>query len=128
MKASPADQRLVVEVAELDARIRQADHARRNPPQAARVQDLKARRQDLSQELSTRLGVRDDLRTELSRIYTCLDSMHHEMRLSLVLHRVEGMSLPETAETMGVSLSTVKRRLSAAERVLAASALKEPGP
>lgn len=72
-----------------------------------------------------------DARAELARIYSCLDSMHHEMRLSLVLHRVEGMSLPETAETMGVSLSTVKRRLAAAERALAVAApqeLREPGP
>jgi RNA polymerase sigma-70 factor (ECF subfamily) len=69
-----------------------------------------------------------DARAELSRIYTCLDAMHHEMRLALVLHRVEGMSLPEAAESMGVSLSTIKRRLAAAERVLAATALKEQGP
>lgn len=41
---------------------------RKNPPQAARVQALLARRQELSQELTTRLGARDDLRTEISRI------------------------------------------------------------
>jgi predicted nucleic acid-binding Zn-ribbon protein len=68
VNASPADQLRLVEVAELDARIRTADNARRNPPQAARVQELLAHRQTLSQELTTRLGVRDDLRTELSRI------------------------------------------------------------
>ncbi|MFC8683186.1 zinc ribbon domain-containing protein [Microbacterium ureisolvens] len=68
MNASPADQRRLVEVAQLDARIRQADNARKNPPQAGRVQELLGRRQEQSQELSTRLGARDDLRTELSRI------------------------------------------------------------
>jgi len=68
VNASPADQLRLVEVAELDARIRQADHARKNPPQAARVQELLAHRQTLSQELTTRLGARDDLRIELSRI------------------------------------------------------------
>lgn len=68
MKASPDDQNRLLEVADLDTRIRQADHARRNPPQAARVQELLAQRQVLAQELSTRLGVRDDLRTEISRI------------------------------------------------------------
>ena len=68
MKASPADQRRLVEVARLDARIRQAENARKNPPQAGRVQELLGRRQQLSQELTTRLGARDDLRTELSRI------------------------------------------------------------
>ncbi len=69
-----------------------------------------------------------DVRAQLSRIYSCLDAMHHEMRLSLILHRVEGMSLPETADTMGVSLSTVKRRLAAAEQILATATRKEPGP
>jgi hypothetical protein len=68
VNASPADQRRLLDLAELDARISQSDHARRNPPQAARVHDLMARRQELSQELSVRLGARDDLRTELSRI------------------------------------------------------------
>jgi predicted nucleic acid-binding Zn-ribbon protein len=68
VKASPADQRRLVEVAQLDARIRQAENARKNPPQAGRVQELLGRRQQLSQELTTRLGARDDLRTELSRI------------------------------------------------------------
>jgi RNA polymerase sigma-70 factor (ECF subfamily) len=60
-----------------------------------------------------------DVRAELHAIYSCLDAMDHEARLALVLHRVEGMSLPEAAEVVGVSLSTIKRRLSAAERVLA---------
>jgi len=68
VKASPADQRRLVEVAQLDVRIRQAENARKNPPQAGRVQELLGRRQQLSQELTTRLGARDDLRTELSRI------------------------------------------------------------
>ncbi|MEU1970452.1 C4-type zinc ribbon domain-containing protein [Microbacterium sp. NPDC019599] len=68
MNASPADQTRLVEVAQLDERIRQADKARQNPPQAARVQELLARRQELSRELAERLGARDDLRTELARI------------------------------------------------------------
>lgn len=68
MKASPADQRRLLDLAELDTRIRRAEHVRKNPPQAARVQQLIARRQELAQELSTRLGARDDLRADLSRI------------------------------------------------------------
>lgn len=68
MNASPADQLLLIDLAGLDARIRQAEQTRKNPPQAARVQELIAQRQGLSQELSLRLGARDDLRTEISRI------------------------------------------------------------
>ena len=67
-----------------------------------------------------------DVRAELGRIYASLDGMHHEARTALVLHRVEGMSLPEAAESMGISLSTIKRRIQSAERVLAE--VREEGP
>lgn len=60
-----------------------------------------------------------DVRAELARIYASLNGMHHEARTALVLHRVEGMSLPEAAAAMGISLSTIKRRIQSAERVLA---------
>ncbi|WP_322409035.1 zinc ribbon domain-containing protein [Microbacterium invictum] len=68
MNATPADQRRLLEVSDLDTRIRQAEHARRNPPQAERVKELLARRTELTQELSRRAGARDDLRAELARI------------------------------------------------------------
>ncbi|MDE0547047.1 zinc ribbon domain-containing protein [Microbacterium sp. C7(2022)] len=68
MNATPEDQRLLLEVADLDARIRRAEDARANPPQGARVKELLSQRQVQSQELSVRSGARDDLRAELSRI------------------------------------------------------------
>ena len=45
MKARPADQLLVIELARLDALIRSADHARTHPEQTARVNELLAQRQ-----------------------------------------------------------------------------------
>lgn len=59
-----------------------------------------------------------DVRAELSAIYAVLDRMQPEVRLALVLHRVEGLSVPEVAERMELSVSTVKRRLSLAEKRL----------
>ena len=38
-----------------------------------------------------------------------------EERVALVLRRVERLEIPEIAEQMGLSVSTVKRRLNAAE-------------
>ena len=110
MKASPTDQRRLVEVAELDARIRQADLARRNPPQAARVQELLAHRQTLSQELVTRLGSRDDLRTELSRIES--DVAVVDARSTRDSDRLAASSNPKEAQGLESELASLARRKS----------------
>ncbi len=68
MNAAPADQRRLLDLAEIDVRIRRAEASRANPPQAARVHELIAQRTAQSQELSRLAGVRDDLRAELARI------------------------------------------------------------
>jgi RNA polymerase sigma-70 factor (ECF subfamily) len=59
-----------------------------------------------------------DVRSELEAIYGVLDRMRPEVRVALVLNRVEGLSVPEIAERMALSVSTVKRRLAAAEKRL----------
>lgn len=58
-------------------------------------------------------------RAEASQLYRQLDALPSEERLALLLRRVEGMELHEVAEAMGLSLATVKRRISAAEEKLA---------
>jgi len=55
----------------------------------------------------------------LRRVYALLESMDPEERIALVLRRVEGLELTEVADRMGLSLATVKRRLTKAEAVLA---------
>jgi RNA polymerase sigma-70 factor (ECF subfamily) len=59
-----------------------------------------------------------EVRAELSAIYAVLDRMPPEVRISLILHRVEGLSVPEVAERMELSVSSVKRRLAVAEKRL----------
>jgi RNA polymerase sigma-70 factor, ECF subfamily len=61
-------------------------------------------------------NVPPDVRSELRAIYGLLDRMRPEVRVALVLHRVEGLSVPEIAERMDLSVSTVKRRLAVGER------------
>lgn len=68
MKASYSDQARLLELAALDAGIRHADQARRNPAQSARVQALLAQRQEQSAALTGLLGARDDAKAELARI------------------------------------------------------------
>ncbi|MBU4465969.1 MAG: DNA-binding protein [Actinobacteria bacterium] len=113
MNASPADQRLLLEVAALDLRIRQADIARRNPPQAARVQELLARRQVLAQELGTRLGRRDDLRAELKRIES--DVAMVDARRQRDTDRLQTVSNPKDAVGLESELVSLARRKSELE-------------
>lgn len=108
MNASPADQRRLLEVAELDARIRHADGRRRNPPQAERVQALLARRQELSQELSTRLGARDDLRAELARIES--DVALVDARRARDAERLATSSNAKEAQGLESELASLARR------------------
>ena len=56
-----------------------------------------------------------DLGAELRRVYGLLDRLPAQERIALVLRRVEGLEIPQIAEYMGISSSTVKRRLNVAE-------------
>ncbi len=52
-----------------------------------------------------------ELGEALRDVYAILAEMDTEERVALVLHRVEGMSLPDAARAMGLSLATFRRRL-----------------
>jgi uncharacterized protein len=110
VNASPADQCRLLELAELDVRIRQADAARKSPPQAARVQELIAQRQTLSQELSARLGVRDDATAELKRIEA--DVAVVDARAARDNDRLRTVSNPKDAQGLESELASLARRKS----------------
>ena len=59
-----------------------------------------------------------DVATELGALYSHLDVLPVEEHRALMLRRVEGLGLEETAQRMNRSVATVKRRLAAAERHL----------
>lgn len=48
---------------------------------------------------------------ELRRAYVAIEKMPAHVRVPLVLHRIDGMSLEEVARVMNVSIATVKRRI-----------------
>lgn len=108
MNASPADQVRLLDLAALDARIRQADHRRKNPPQAARVQELLARRQELSHELTTRLGIRDDLRADLARLES--DVAVVDARRARDEERLAASSNPKEAQGLEHELTSLAKR------------------
>jgi RNA polymerase sigma-70 factor (ECF subfamily) len=61
-----------------------------------------------------------DVATELRRVYGLIESLPADLRVPLVLRRIEGLTLEEIAELVGASLATVKRRLARAEKELGA--------
>jgi RNA polymerase sigma-70 factor, ECF subfamily len=66
-----------------------------------------------------------DVTLELREVYDRIGELDREERLALLLHRVEGYTLPEVAHHMGLSLATVKRRLTSADEKLAAARSKK---
>ena len=61
-----------------------------------------------------------DTYSELSALYGILGKMPAEVRVVLVLRRVDGYGLEEIASLTRLSLATVKRRLAAGETMLSA--------
>jgi RNA polymerase sigma-70 factor (ECF subfamily) len=59
-----------------------------------------------------------DVAAELAAVYGLLEQLPSQERIALVLRRVERLEIPEIAEYMSLSISTVKRRLRAAEERL----------
>lgn len=56
-----------------------------------------------------------DVVSELRAVYACVDRLPTQERMALLLRRVEGMEIAEIAQSMQISVATVKRRLKAAE-------------
>jgi RNA polymerase sigma-70 factor (ECF subfamily) len=60
-----------------------------------------------------------DVASELKAVYAVIDALGTDARLALVLRRVEGFTIEETAKQMNLSTGTVKRRFAEAEAALA---------
>jgi predicted nucleic acid-binding Zn-ribbon protein len=110
VKASPADQRRLLDLAALDAAIGAADLARRHPEQAARVQELISQRQALSTELTGLLGARDDLTAELARIEA--DVAIVDARAARDAERLAATSNPKDAQGLEHEIASLARRKS----------------
>lgn len=68
MKASPSDQRSLLDLSKVDVELQRAEEAKRNPPQAARVKELLAMRGEQGRTLVEKTNARDDLNVLLGRV------------------------------------------------------------
>jgi RNA polymerase sigma-70 factor (ECF subfamily) len=64
-------------------------------------------------------------RQPVDELYDVLERIPESLRIPWILHRVEQLSLPETAAACEVSLATVKRRIADAEERIARRLEKE---
>lgn len=66
---------------------------------------------DFDPEVIVSRSAPTDVIAELRALYARIQGMPADLRIALVLRKIEGHSLEEVAELTGASLATVKRRL-----------------
>jgi len=113
VKANPEHQRVLLDVAELDQRSARAEHARKNPPQAARVNELSVLRQAQLRELTLLAGTRDDIQTELGRLEG--DVVLVEQRSARDSQRLATATNPKDAVALEQEIASLARRRSSLE-------------
>jgi RNA polymerase sigma-70 factor, ECF subfamily len=62
----------------------------------------------------------------LSRVYQVLGTLAPDERIAFALRFIDGMSLGEVAEVMGLSVGTVKRRLTRGQQRFVSAAERDP--
>ncbi len=115
MNASPEHQRILLDVADLDRRIAQAERARTQPSQGTRITELIAIRQDQLRELTTLTGARDDARTELARLES--DVTLVEQRRDRDAERLAAATNPKEAQALEHELASLAKRQSDLEDI-----------
>lgn len=127
MKASLKDQRVLLDVVDIDRRLVVANAQRKNPPQVARISELQALRQTQTHELTMRSGARDGIRTEIARIESDVTTAktrlaRDEQRLTSATAK-EAVALESEITSLGRRLSDLEdTELAAMERLEAADA------
>lgn len=115
MNASPEHQRILLDVADLDRRIQQAERARTSPAQGPRINELAKERQEQLRELTTLAGVRDDARTELTRLES--DVKVVEQRRARDTERLAATTNSKDAQAFESELASLAKRVSDLEDI-----------
>ena len=110
MNAAPEHQRILLDVADLDRRIAQAERARTQPAQSARISELAALRQEQLRELTALTGTREDARTELVRLES--DVKLAEQRRARDAERLAASANSKEAQALEHELASLAKRLS----------------
>jgi len=109
VNASPEHQRILLDVAELDRRIQQAERARTAPAQGPRINELVKERQAQLQELTALTGTRDDARTELARLESDVKTV--EQRRNRDTERLAASTSAKDAQALERELASLAKRI-----------------
>ncbi|MFY9712740.1 MAG: C4-type zinc ribbon domain-containing protein [Microbacterium sp.] len=110
MNAAPEHQRILLDVADLDRRLAQAERARTQPTQSSRINELSALRQEQLRELTALTGTREDARTELVRLES--DVKVAEQRRARDAERLAASANSKEAQALEHELASLAKRLS----------------
>jgi len=110
VNATPEHQRILLDVADLDRRIQQAERVRTNPAEGARINELSKERQEQLRELTGLTGARDDIRTELTRLES--DVKVTEQRRTRDTDRLAAATNPKDAQAFERELASLAKRIS----------------
>ncbi|WEK59930.1 MAG: C4-type zinc ribbon domain-containing protein [Candidatus Microbacterium colombiense] len=110
MNSSPENQRILLDIADLDRRVAQAERARAKPSQGARITELVAIRQEQLRELTDLTGTRDDARTELRRLESDVSLV--EQRRARDADRLATATNAKEAQALEHELASLAKRQS----------------
>lgn len=113
MKASPAEQRILLDVADIDRRIQQAEAKRIDPAKKARIAELQARRSAELHDFTNASGARDDIKTEIARIEGDVEIARQ--RQTRDRDRLAASTDPKQAVALENEIASLARRLSELE-------------
>ncbi|PKI93030.1 DNA-binding protein [Actinomycetales bacterium SN12] len=113
MKASPEHQRRLLDIADLDRKMAQAERARTTPAQGARINELAALRQQQLGELTGLTGVLDDANAELARLES--DVALAAQRRDRDAERLAAATDPKQAQALENEIESLGRRISMLE-------------
>ncbi|MGB3374391.1 MAG: DNA-binding protein, partial [Microbacterium sp.] len=113
MKATPENQRTLLEIADLDRRLLQSERARTQPPQGARINELAAVRKQQLGELTALTGVLDDAKAEQARIES--DVALATQRRDRDGERLATATDPKQAQALENEIDSLSRRISMLE-------------
>ncbi|MDT0157306.1 C4-type zinc ribbon domain-containing protein [Microbacterium sp. ARD32] len=113
MKATPENQRTLLEIADLDRRIQQAERARTQPAQGARINELAGVRRQQTAELTSLAGALEDARTELSRLES--DVSLATQRRDRDAERLTAATDPKQAQALENEIESLTRRIAMLE-------------